>query len=109
MSDREAVLVLVKDERRRERVRDELARLNVNGYAVRASDATISIFTMRPIAAVLDEAHAAVAPDDFLEMTHRRGVELLTLADGGTNDDESAALHKLVAARSTSSERFQAG
>jgi len=96
MSDREAVLVLVKDEQRRERVRDELARLNVNGYAVRAWDATISLFTMRPIAAVLDEAHAAVAPDDFLEMTRRQGVELLTLADGITDHAESAALQKLV-------------
>ncbi|HEY4303742.1 MAG TPA: hypothetical protein VGM82_04710 [Gemmatimonadaceae bacterium] len=105
MTDREAVLVLVKDDRRRERVRDELARLNVNGYAVRASDATISIFTMRPIAAVLDEAHAAVAPDDFMEMTHLRGVELLTLADGTSDDAESAALHKLVAMRSVASDR----
>ncbi len=106
MSDREAVLVLVKDERRRERVRDELARLNVNGYAVRASDATISIFTMRPIAAVLDEAHSAVAPDDFLEMTYRRGIQLLTLADEASDDAQSAALHKLVAMRSTDSERL---
>ena len=99
MSDQPAVLVLIKDEGRRERVRDELARLNVNGYAVRASDATISIFTMRPIAAVLDGAHAAVAPDDFMEMTHRRDVQLLTLADGGTEDGESAALQQLVARR----------
>ena len=105
MSDREAILVLVKDERRRERVRDELARLNVNGYAVRASDATISIFTMRPIAAVLDEAHAAVAPDDFLEMTHRRGVELLTLSDEASDVAECAALHRLVALRSGDSTR----
>lgn len=48
---------------------------------VRADRATAAIEQYRPVAAVLDDAHAATASEEFLEATCAYRVRLLTLPD----------------------------
>lgn len=48
---------------------------------VRADRATEAIEQYRPVAAVLDDAHAATASEEFLEATCAYRVRLLTLPD----------------------------
>jgi hypothetical protein len=81
MIDSPAVLVLVKDSAAREDVRQRLTELEVRPIAVRADRAIEAVREFRPIAVVLDEAHAASAPDDFLESTCSHHVRLITLPD----------------------------
>ncbi|HEY9229836.1 MAG TPA: hypothetical protein VIP11_24505 [Gemmatimonadaceae bacterium] len=81
MLDAPAVLVLVNDADQRERVRKRLIELEVVPIPVRADRAVAAVEQYRPIAALLDEAHAAMAPDDFLETTCTHHVRLLTLPD----------------------------
>jgi len=48
--------------------------------AVHADTAVDAVVAYRPIAAVLDEAHASTAPDAFLEASCAHHVRLLTLS-----------------------------
>lgn len=81
MADSPAVLVLVNDADQRERVRRRLIEMEVVPIPVRADRAAAAVEQYHPIAALLDEAHAAMAPDDFLETTCTHHVRLLTLPD----------------------------
>ena len=73
--------MLVNDSAAREDVRRRLIALDVLPIPVRADRAVAALREYRPIAAVLDEAHAASAPDDFLETTTSHRVRLVTLPD----------------------------
>lgn len=81
MTDTPAVLVLVNDSVARENIRQRLIELEVLPIPVRADRAIAAVREFRPIAAVLDEAHAASAPDEFLESTCSHHVRLITLPD----------------------------
>jgi hypothetical protein len=94
MTDSPAVLVLVNDSAAREDVRQRLTALDVVPIPVRADRAVDALREFRPIAVVLDEAHAASAPDDFLETTSSHRVRLVTLPDA--NAESSARETALV-------------
>lgn len=79
MTDTPAVLLLVNDSVLREEIRLRLIELEVLPIPVRADRATAAVREFRPIAALLDEAHAACAPDEFLESTCSHHVRLITL------------------------------
>jgi len=81
MTDTPAVLVLVNDSVAREDIRRRLIALEVIPIPVRADRATAAVREFHPIAVVLDEAHAASAPDEFLESTCSHHVRLITLPD----------------------------
>jgi len=73
------VLLLVNDLEQREIVRRRLLELEVVPITVRADRATAAVERYRPIAALLDDAHAALAPEEFLESTCTHRVRLVTL------------------------------
>ena len=81
METRPAVLLLMTNDLQREVVRRHLMDMEVVPIAVRADRALNAIEEFRPITVVLDEAHAAMAPDDFLESTCSHHVRLLTWPD----------------------------
>jgi len=81
MQGNPAVLVLVTNADRREAVRQRLAQFDVLPIPVRAARATEAVSQFRPIAVVIDEAHAATAPDEFLQMTCAHRVRLVTLPE----------------------------
>ena len=64
MRERPVVLLLVANADQRESARRELAALDVCPVAVAADTATEALSFYRPISVVLDEAHAAVAPEE---------------------------------------------
>jgi hypothetical protein len=81
------VLLLVHDANERELLTRRLTEVAAIPIAVHADTAIDALDAYRPVAAVLDEAHASTAPDAFLEATCARHVRLLTwsapqLADG---------------------------
>jgi len=79
VNDNPAVLVLVNDADERDAVRRRLIEIDVIPLIVRADRATAAVERFHPVAAVLDDAHAAVATADFLAMTSVHRVRLLTL------------------------------
>lgn len=81
MRERPVVLLLVANADQRESARRELAALDVCPVAVAADTATEALSFYQPISVVLDEAHAAVAPEEFFELTCARRVRLVTLPD----------------------------
>jgi len=81
VSDAPAVLLLIKDADYRDAVSQQLAGLDVTPIAVRADRATRAVEDFAPIAAIMDEGHASMAPDDFLESACSHHVRLVTLPD----------------------------
>jgi hypothetical protein len=81
VTDAPAVLVLIKDAEFRDAVARQLAELDVVPIAVRADRATHAVERFAPIAAVMDEGHASIAPDDFLESACSHHVRLVTLPE----------------------------
>jgi len=81
MTENPAVLLLVTDADRREAVRRRLIEMEVFPIAVRADRATEAVSRYRPIAALIDEWHAAVAADDFLESACTNHMRLVSLPD----------------------------
>jgi hypothetical protein len=79
MTDTAAVLVLVTDADQRKTVQRRLAELEVMAIPVLADHAAAAIERFHPISALLDEAHAALAPDDFLRVSCSHRVRLVTL------------------------------
>jgi hypothetical protein len=75
------VLLLMHDPEQRDIVRRRLLEMDVTPIAVIADSAIEAIAEFRPITAVLDEAHAALAPDAFLESTCAHHVRLVTWPD----------------------------
>lgn len=75
------VLVLVNDADTRDAVRRRLIDIDAIPLIVRADRATAAIERYRPVAAVLDQAHAARASVGFLATTSAHRVRLLTLPD----------------------------
>jgi hypothetical protein len=73
------VLLLVNNVEQRETVRRRLIELEVVPITVRADGATAAVERYHPIAALMDDAHAALAPEDFLESTCTHRVRLVTL------------------------------
>lgn len=100
MTDSPAVLVLVNDSIAREDIRQRLIELEVIPISVRADRATAAVREFRPIAVVLDEAHAASAPDEFLESTCSHHVRLITLpGDLGESSIRDMALRDAAGVR----------
>lgn len=97
MIDQPAVLVLVANADRREAVRRRLTEFHVVPVAVRAARATEAIAQLHPIAVVIDEAHAATAPDEFLAMTGAHRVRLVTLPDTDLTGQASDAMLRRAA------------
>jgi len=91
MTENPAVLLLVTDADRREAVRRRLIEMEVFPIAVRADRATEAVSRYRTIAALIDEWHAAVAADDFLESACTNHMRLVSLPDadaaGALSDD----------------------
>ena len=81
MQQNPAVLLMVNDVVERDRLRQRLIDLDVIPILVRANYAAAAVEEFRPIAAFLDEAHTAVAPEDFLRVTSSHAVRLLTVPD----------------------------
>jgi hypothetical protein len=81
MTERPAVLLLVNDDAYRTVLSTRLVDLNVRPILVRAEAATRAVEQYVPISAIMDEAHAASAPDDFLAAVCSQHVRLLTLPD----------------------------
>jgi hypothetical protein len=81
MTENPAVLLLVTDVERREAVRRRLIEMEVFPIAVRADRATEAVSRYRPIAALIDDLHAAVAADDFLESACTNHMRLVSLPD----------------------------
>src|SRR5262245_65864341 len=81
MQGNPAVLVLVTNADRREAVRQRLAQFDVLPIPVRAARATEAVSQFHPLAGVIDEAHAATAPDESLQMTCAHRVRLVTLPE----------------------------
>jgi len=95
-----SVLLLVNDMEQRENVRRRLIEMEVIPISVRADRATAAVAQYHPIAALLDEAHAAMAPEDFLEMVCSHRVRLVTLPDPPLSDAISeSVLHNVVRPR----------
>jgi hypothetical protein len=92
MSDSPAVLLLVRDSGERESVRQRLTELEVMPIVVRADRATAAIERYRPVAAVLDRPHAALAPDDFLECARTNRMRLVTLPEGDVEGSVTRSL-----------------
>ena len=98
MSDTPAVLVLILNADRREQVRQRLSELDVTAVLVRANDAIDAVERLRPISVVIDEAHAATAPDDFLETACMHHVRLVALPDYELLSDTRDAALRYAAA-----------
>ena len=91
MNDRPVVLMLVTNADQRETVRRQLDRFDVVPVAVSADDATAALSVYRPVSVILDEAHAALAPDVFLEAACARHVRLVTLPEPSPSEVASEA------------------
>jgi hypothetical protein len=74
------VLLLVHDANERELLTRRLTEVAAIPIAVHADTAIDALEAFRPVAAVLDMAHASTAPDSFLEATCAHHVRLLTLS-----------------------------
>ena len=74
------VLLLVHDANERELLTRRLTEVAAIPIAVHADTAIDALQAFRPVAAVLDQAHASTAPDSFLEATCAHHVRLLTLS-----------------------------
>lgn len=79
--DSPSVLVLVRNADQRQRIMRRLIELEVVPVAVQSDRALAAIEQYHPIAAVLDEPHAAMAPEDFLVSSWECGMHLVTIAD----------------------------
>lgn len=101
MQDNPAVLVLVKDADDRDAVRRRLIEIDAIPLIVRRDRATAAIERYHPVAAVVDEAYAAVAPEDFLAMTSVHCVRVLTLPSSRLSEIGDAALREAVAPRTS--------
>ena len=100
MRDSPAVLVLVANADRREAIRRELVDLKVRPISVAADRAIEAVSEFRPIAVLLDDAHASTAPDEFLEATCTHRVRLVTMPDvDETGGAREAALRNAVKPR----------
>ena len=75
-----AVLLLVHDARERAVLTKRLTEVAAIPIAVHADTAVDAVEAYRPVAAVMDEAHASTAPDAFLEASCTHHVRLLTLS-----------------------------
>ncbi len=85
--DTPSVLVLVKDADQRQRIMRRLIELEVVPVVVQSDAALAAIERYHPIAAVLDEPHAAMAPEDFLTSSWQCGMHLVTIADSPVNPE----------------------
>ena len=74
------VLLLVHDAHEREVLTRRLTQVAAIPIAVHADTAIDALEAFKPVAAVLDQAHASTAPDSFLEATCVHHVRLLTLS-----------------------------
>ena len=74
------VLLLVHDANEREVLSRRLTEVAAIPITVHADTAIDALEAFRPVAAVLDMAHASTAPDSFLEATCTHHVRLLTLS-----------------------------
>ena len=74
------VLLLIHDAGEREVVTRRLADVAAIPITVHADTAIDALEAYKPVAAVLDQAHASTAPDSFLEATCASHVRLLTLS-----------------------------
>src|ERR1700748_1315793 len=81
MQQKPAVLVLVNDAEQRDCLRQRLLDFDVTPILVRANYAAAAVEEFRPIAVFLDEAHTAVAPEEFLRTTSSYAVRLMTIPD----------------------------
>src|SRR5690349_9302996 len=81
------VLLLVHDANEREVLTRRLTEVAAIAIAVHADTAIDALEAFRPVAAVLDHAHASTAPDSFLEATCAHHVRLLTLSYPRFADD----------------------
>lgn len=91
MTDRPVVLMLVTNADQRETVRRQLNNFEVVPVVVSAEHAIEALSVYRPVSVILDEAHAAVAPDEFLEAACARHVRLVTLPESSPIGDASEA------------------
>jgi hypothetical protein len=98
MRERPVVLMLVTNADQRETVRRQLNEFDVVPIAVSADDAIQALSVYRPVSVILDEAHAAVAPDAFLEAVCARHVRLVTLPESSPVTDASQAAVQNAAA-----------
>ena len=74
--------------------------MEVIPISVRADRATAAVQQYQPIAALLDEPHAALAPEDFLETVCSHRVRLVTLPDPPLSDAVSdSVLYNVVRPR----------
>ena len=92
MMDTPAVLVLVTNADRREVVRRRLITLEVRPIAVHTDRAADAVERYQPISAVIDDASATAASDDFLESACTHHVRLVSLSetDGHTGAIDAA-------------------
>src|ERR1044071_5991861 len=74
------VLLLVHDAGERELLTRRITEVAAIPIAVHADTALDALEAYKPVAAVLDQAHASTAPDSFLEATCAHHVRLLTLS-----------------------------
>jgi hypothetical protein len=74
------VLLLVHDANEREVLTRRITEVAAIPIAVHADTAIDALEAYKPVAAVLDQAHASTAPDSFLEATCAHHVRLLTLS-----------------------------
>ena len=79
MMDRPAVLVLVRDGVERGNIERDLRAMAVVPVAVRAAGAHAALAHYKPVAVVLDDDHAATAPDAFVSESLARGVRLVAM------------------------------
>jgi len=77
---REVYRLLVHDAGEREVLTRRLAEVAAIPITVHADTAIDALEAYKPVAAVLDQAQAATAPDSFLEATCAHHVRLLTLS-----------------------------
>jgi hypothetical protein len=93
------VLLLVHNAAERNAVSRKLTDMAAVPIIVHADCAVDAVEAYRPVAAVLDQAHASTAPDSFLAMTSAHHVRLLTLSYpqfGSAIDDD--LLRRMVGA-----------
>ena len=74
------VLLLVHDATEREVLTRRLTEVAAIPIVVHADTALDALEAYKPVAAVLDQAHASTAPDSFLEATCANHVRLITLS-----------------------------
>lgn len=79
MMDRPAVLVLVRDGVERGNIERDLREMAVVPVSIRAAGAQAALAHYRPVAVVLDDDHAATAPDAFVSESLARNVRLVAM------------------------------